>query len=242
MAHQLLSYRTVIAGLAVALLTAGLMASAFSSGHPAAADEHDGGLTDAVDDVVDVSDEDEDAEAAESEEPEEVEPQGGGDGGGGQEPAEEEPPPQQPSDDGGEEPADEPTAQQSGSSAPVPSGPRRAAGPRVNPDGRMPASAGTTFDASLDGGGVAAAPEVFTEDGDGPPPVGIARRPNSIALASLPGDNGSATLGPSGPVPRELIAASIALLVIVGAGHALHATRRLNDDPLQNLEPSDAEA
>lgn len=238
MAHRSFFYRTVMAGVAVALLLGALMASGLSGGQPAAADEHDddgGGLTGAVDEVVDgVGDDEEkdEQEAADDGQPEEVVPDDGG-GDGGQAPASE--------GGGGGEPAqDQPSEQQSGGSAPVPSGPQTAAGPGVQSGGSVPEGAGSpdggpTFGSSADSDMFATAPEVFTEE-DG---QRTARRPDELALASLPRDNGPANFAPAGSVPSQLIAAATGLLVMVGAGHALYATRRLAGAPLEVDEASD---
>lgn len=239
MAHRSFSYRTVMAGVAVALLLGALMASGLSAGQPAAADEHGddgGGLTGAVDEVVDgVGDEEEEdeQEAADDGQPEEVVPDDGGGGDGGQESASE--------GGGGGEPAqDQSSEQQSGGSAPVPSGPQTAAGPGVQSGGGVPEGAaspdgGPTFGSSADSDMFATAPEVFTEDDD----QRTARRPDELALASLPRDNGPANFAPAGSVPSQLIAAATGLLVMVGAGHALYATRRLAGAPLEVDEASD---
>lgn len=241
MAHRSFSYRTVMAGVTVALLLGALMASGLSGGQPAAADEHGddgGGLTGAVDEVVDgVGDDEEkdEQEAADDGEPEEVVPEDDGGGGdGGQEPASEEP--QDTSGGGGGgEPAQDQSSQQSGGSAPVPSGPQTAAGPGVQAGGGLPEGAaspdgGSTFGSSADSDMFATAPEVFTEDDDG---QRMGRRPDELALSSLPRDNGPADFAPAGGVPSQLIAAATGLLVMVGAGHALYATRRLAGAPLE---------
>lgn len=248
MAHRTLSRPTVTAGVAVALLLAALMAAALSSERPAAADEHDDGLGGAVDDVVDtMADDEEDGEqeAADGGQTQEVEPENGG--GGGQEPAAEEPPAEEPAaqepapepsgDGGGQEPAgDQAAEQQSGGSAPVPSGPRTAAGPRLNPSAGLPDGEreGATFDFSGEDDMFASAPEVFTEDGGDR----RARRPDELALASLPRENGPANAEPTGGVPTQLVAAATGLLVTVGVGHVLHATRP-GDDELWDDEPGD---
>lgn len=261
MAHRTLSRRTVTAGVAVALLMAGLMVAGLSSQRPAAADEHDdsGGL---VGDVVDAMADDEDdgeQEAADGGETQEVEPEsgeGGGDGSG-QEPAQEEPAPEEPAPE--EPPAEEPSAQEpaaeepsggggnqepaagqaaeqpSGGSAPVPSGPRTASGPRLNPSAGLPEgeNASASFDSSAGNDAFASAPEVFTEDGGD-----RARRPDELALANLPRENGPANAEPTGSVPSRLVAAATGLLVTVGVGHVLYATRRVDDELWDDAEPS----
>lgn len=235
MTHQPLSSRTVMAGVAVALLLAALAAAGLSRGQAAAQEpEDDGGLTGTVDEVVDgVSDEekeDEQEAADDGGEPQEVVPEDDG-GGGGQEAAGEQA--QQSSGGGGDQSGGD-APQSEGSSAPVPSGPQRAAGPRLRPDGGLPegaGSAGESFQSSVDGEMFATAPEVFSEDDQG-----TTRRPNELALASLPRENGSMNTAPVGGVPSELIAAATGLLVMVGVGHAFHATRRLGDDQLEDVE------
>lgn len=207
MAHLALS-RHLIAGIA-ALLLLGWLAT------PAAGQLTDDGsddeLVDGVDDVVDVSSEDgpsdSEQEAAEEGEPEEVNPEP---------PPEGEPQPQP-------EPESQPQAsdeQASDGGSATPSGPRHAAGPYLRPGG--PAPQGSAYDPPPDDGVFdAAEPEVF--DGEQP---GSHEAADESEVAVLHDQRASRRLDPAG-MPRELLATSTALVVLLGAGHALHATREI---------------
>lgn len=149
----------------------------------------------------------------------------------------------QPQDDGGSQApqdtsAPEPSGQTSSgggsassgaasaSSQPAaPSGPRRATRPRVQSDGQPPASSdGPAFDSIDRGAYQPRAPEVLNEGSNAPQRSDVAALP-SLRVSGEASDSGAAE------VPNELVAAASALLVILGAAHSLHATRRFGSDP-----------
>lgn len=202
--------RHLTAGVAALLLLAWLATPA--AGQLTDGDGNDDELVDGVDDVVDVESEDDpsesEQEAADEGEPQEVSPEPEPEG---------EPQPQpepEPEQGAAQEPADGPT---------VPSGPQRAAGPSLRAGGG--AAPGSAYDAPPEGGIFdPAEPEVF--DGEAPGSH-EADEADEAAVTMLHDQRARRDLGPA-EVPRELVAASTALVVLLGTAHALHATRRID--------------